>query len=95
MFFGGFNGAVAFYPGRIQDTDYIPTTVLTGFRLSGVEVPIGNEFAPQKVNQLTTDSVTLTSKQNIFSFEFSGLSYFNSATNRYRYKLEGLDDELA
>jgi hypothetical protein len=35
--------------------------------------------------------VTLTSKQNIFSFEFSALSYLNSTTNRYRYKLEGLD----
>jgi signal transduction histidine kinase len=92
MFFGGFNGAAAFYPSRIQDTAYIPTTVLTGFRLSGVEVPIGTN-SPLKRSITLTDSVTLRSKQNIFSFEFSGLSYFNSATNRYRYKLEGLDGD--
>ena len=92
MFFGGFNGVAAFYPGRIQDTDYIPTTVLTGFRLSGVEVPISTK-SPLKRSITYTDSVTLTNKQNIFSFEFSGLSYFNSATNRYRYKLEGLDGD--
>src|SRR5439155_27252833 len=31
--------------------------------------------------------------QNIFSLEFSALSYFNSPTNRYRYKLDGLDHQ--
>jgi ligand-binding sensor domain-containing protein/two-component sensor histidine kinase len=90
MFFGGFSGAVAFYPERVQETRHIPATVLTDFRLSGVEVPIGKN-SPLKRSINYTDSVTLTSKQNIFSFGFSALSYLNSATNRYRYKLEGLD----
>jgi len=90
MFFGGFGGAVAFYPGRVQDAPYIPASVLTDFRLSGVEVPIGKN-SPLKRSITYTDSVTLTSKQNIFSIEFSALSYFNSVANRYRYKLEGLD----
>jgi signal transduction histidine kinase/ligand-binding sensor domain-containing protein len=90
MFFGGFGGAVAFYPGRVQDTPYIPATVLTDFRLSGVEVPIGQN-SPLKRSISYTNSVTLTSKQNIFSIEFSALSYFNSPADRYRYRLEGLD----
>ena len=29
--------------------------------------------------------------RNVFSLEFSALSYFNPASNRYRYKLDGLD----
>jgi signal transduction histidine kinase len=90
MFFGGFSGAVAFYPGRVRETPSSPTTVLTSFHLSGAEVPIGGDF-PLKKSITYTDSVTLTSQQNIFSFEFSALSFLNSPTNRYRYRLEGLD----
>ena len=90
MFFGGFGGAVAFYPGRVQDAPYVPASVLTDFRLSGVEVPIGNN-SPLNRSISYSDSLTLTSKQNIFSIEFSALSYVNSSADRYRYKLEGLD----
>ena len=90
MFFGGFGGAVAFYPGRVQDAPYVPASVLTDFRLSGVEVPIGNN-SPLNRSISYSDSLTLTSKQNIFSIEFSALSYVNSPADRYRYKLEGLD----
>jgi len=92
MFFGGFGGATAFYPGRVQDTPYSPTSVLTDFRLSGVEVPIGQR-SPLTKSITYTDSMTLTSKQNVFSFEFSALSYSNSVANRYRYKLDGLDTD--
>ncbi len=90
MFFGGFSGAVAFYPGRVRETPSSPKTVLTRFQLSGAEVPIGGDF-PLKKSITYSDSVTLTSEQNIFSFEFSALSFLNSSTNRYRYRLEGLD----
>jgi ligand-binding sensor domain-containing protein len=92
MFFGGFGGAVAFYPGRVQDSPYVPATVLTDFLLSGVEVPIGKN-SPLKRSISYTDSVTLTNKQNIFSIEFSALSYFNSPADRYRYRLDGLDKD--
>jgi len=38
-----------------------------------------------------TNTLSLSHNQNVFSLEFSALSYFNPATNRYRYKLDGLD----
>src|SRR6201984_2875668 len=37
------------------------------------------------------DSLTLSYRDNVFSFEFAALSYANSQKNRYRYKLEGLE----
>ena len=89
MFFGGFGGAVAFYPGRCRMALY-PASVLDRLCLSGVEVPIGTH-SPLKRSITYTDSLTLTSKQNIFSIEFSALSYVNSPADRYRYKLDGLD----
>jgi PAS domain S-box-containing protein len=91
MFFGGFSGATAFYPSRIVNNSFVPRTVLTEFRLSGNPVPIGPE-SPLKRSIVYDDSITLTHMQNMFSIEFSALSYFSAETNRYRYKLEGLDD---
>jgi PAS domain S-box-containing protein len=91
MFFGGFSGATAFYPSRIVNNSFVPRTVLTEFRLSGNLVPIGPE-SPLKRSIVYDDSITLAHEQNMFSIEFSALSYFSAQTNRYRYKLEGLDD---
>jgi PAS domain-containing protein len=39
-----------------------------------------------------TDSLTLGPRQNIFSIEFSALSYANPGRNRYMYRLEGLEE---
>jgi len=41
----------------------------------------------------TTSEITLSHRKNSFSLAFAALSYFNPATNRYRYQLEGLDHE--
>jgi ligand-binding sensor domain-containing protein/signal transduction histidine kinase len=91
MFFGGFSGATAFYPDKIGNNSFVPRTVLTDFRLSGNLVRIGpNSLLKHSITQ--TDAITLSHQQNIFSIEFSALSFFNAETNRYRYKLDGLDE---
>ncbi|HYO83095.1 MAG TPA: two-component regulator propeller domain-containing protein, partial [Bryobacteraceae bacterium] len=90
MFFAGFSGATAFFPDRLVDSMYAPPTVLTDFRLFGTSVnPGGSSPLKQAVNH--TKAITLTHEQDIFSVEFSALTYFNTATNRYRYMLEPLE----
>ena len=90
MFFGGFSGVTAFYPERILNGSFVPRTVLTDFRLAGSSAAIGRRET-LKESIVSTESLTLSNKQNVLSIEFSALSYSNAATNRYRYKLEGLD----
>ena len=92
MFFGGFPGAVAFRPESITDSSYVPPVVLTDFRLSGKRIEVGSN-SPLKTSAPYASAVTLSHDQNILSLEFSALSYFSPATNRYRYKLEKLDSE--
>ena len=92
MFFGGFSGATAFYPERIISNPFVPATVLTEFQLSGKPVPIGEE-SPLHQSITQADSITLSHQQNIFSVGFSALSYFNAETNKYRYRLDGLDND--
>jgi ligand-binding sensor domain-containing protein len=90
MFFGGFSGATAFFPERIGESSFVPRTVLTDLRLSGDIVPVGHgSFLNHSLTY--TDTITLSHQQNIFSIEFSALSYFNPEANRYRYRLKGLD----
>lgn len=92
MFFGGFSGATAFYPDKVIENTYVPSTVLTDFRLFGASVSL-SPGTPLKTSITHANSVTLSRGQNIFSIEFSALSYRNPAMNRYRYRLEGLQNE--
>ena len=92
MFFGGFNGATAFYPDSVADSSNAPPVVLTEFRLSGSPVDIGGSSLLSKSITYST-RLTLSHEQRIFSIAFSALSYFGPGTNRYRYKLEGLEEK--
>ena len=90
MFFGGFSGAVAFFPDRIADDTLLSPIVLTDFRLLGNSVPLGkNSLLTRSIGH--TGEVTLSHAQNVFGIEFSALSYLNAETNRYRYRLDGFD----
>jgi ligand-binding sensor domain-containing protein/signal transduction histidine kinase len=90
MFFGGFAGATAFHPEKVLDNTYIPPVVLTDFRLSGATVEPG-PGSPLKRSITYAEDLTLFHEQDAFSVQFSALSFFSPQTNRYRYKLEGLD----
>jgi PAS domain S-box-containing protein len=92
MFFGGFSGGVAFYPDKVVDSPYVPPVVLTDFRLFERPVTVGTG-SPLSKSIGYTPTLSLSHDQNIFSLEFSAFSYFNSATNRYRYRLDGLDHQ--
>jgi len=90
MFFGGFNGATVFHPDSVLDPSYTPPVVFTEFRLSGGPVDIGGA-SPLSKSITDTTRLALSHEQRIFSLAFSALSYFSPGTNRYRYKLDGLD----
>jgi len=90
MFFGGFNGGVAFFPDQVVDRrDPLPL-VLTDFRLAGHSVEVGRNSPLQRSINYAND-VTLSHDQNIFSISFAALTFVNPDANRYRYKLEDLE----
>lgn len=90
MFFGGFAGATRFRPEDVSNDSYVPPVALTRFDLFGAPVSIGGGSPLTRVIGFT-DELVLTHDRNSFSFQFSALSFRNPSTNRYRYKLEGLD----
>jgi signal transduction histidine kinase/ligand-binding sensor domain-containing protein len=92
MFFGGFPGAVAFFPERLHERPGSPAIVLTDFKLSGVSVPISPESLLTRAITYT-EKLRLSHSQNLFSVTFAGLDYLNPQTTRYRYRLDGLEQQ--
>jgi len=90
MFFAGLSGATAFFPNKVVESPYVPQPVLTDFRLFGSSVIPGRR-SPLKTAINRAIAIQLSHSENILSIEFSALSYLNPETNRYRYKLDGID----
>jgi signal transduction histidine kinase/ligand-binding sensor domain-containing protein/FixJ family two-component response regulator len=92
MMFGGVQGLTTFSPDQIADYPFIPPVVLTDFRLFYDPVGVGGD-SPLARSISHTRDLTLSHSQSIFSVEFSALSYRDPPRNRYRYKLEGLEED--
>ena len=90
LFFAGFAGAVGFFPDRLEEAPYGPQVVFTDLELSGAPAAIG-AGGPLSRSIAYTDRIVLPHEMNMFSLRFAGLRYFSPESNRYRYKLEGLD----
>jgi signal transduction histidine kinase/ligand-binding sensor domain-containing protein len=92
LYFGGFAGAVEFDPNSVLDELYTPPVVLTRLELSGELVQPG----PGSLLSHTigyTKELTLSNSQRSFAVQFAALSFRSPGTNRYRYRLEGLDSD--
>jgi signal transduction histidine kinase len=69
---------------------YTPPVVLTGLELSGELVKPG-PGSPLTHTIGYTKELTLSNSQRSFAVHFAALSFRSPGTNRYRYRLEGLD----
>jgi len=85
LFFGGLNGFNAFFPDRIERNTSVPTLALTSFLKLNEPAQI-----EQPLNQLK--QLDLSYSDYVVSFEFVALDYRAPDSNRYAYKLEGLDE---
>jgi signal transduction histidine kinase/ligand-binding sensor domain-containing protein len=90
LVFGSTDGVTLFRPEQLFPNPYVPPVLLTDLLLSGHSVRPGGD-SPLRRQIWTVDSLTLDHTQNIFSLEFSALSYAAPERNRYRYRLEGLE----
>jgi ligand-binding sensor domain-containing protein/C4-dicarboxylate-specific signal transduction histidine kinase len=95
MFFGGINGFNIFDPGEISDDPNPPPIVITDLLILNKSVSPKNSQngSPLKKAIYNTQEITLSYKQNVFSFEFAALHWASPAKNRYAYQLHGWDKE--
>ena len=96
LYFGGIDGFNAFYPDKIIDNPYKPKVVFTDFQVFNKSIGIGGQLNNKVILSQSigeTESITISYKETVFSFEFAALSYVQSSRNSYAYKMEGFEDD--
>ena len=94
IYFGGNNGFNRFEAEKIHSISYDPPVVLTDFSIFNRKVPIASKEkdSPLKENITVAKSITISYRNNYFSFSFASLNYTNPEKKKYAYMLEGFDE---
>lgn len=95
LYFGGINGFNVFRPRDIIDNPFPPQLAITDFELFNRSVGVGETIngrvlLPKSLHR--TRGITLSYEENVFSFKFSSLHYASPRSNRFAYRLEGLEE---
>lgn len=96
MFFGGIKGFNSFFPQKINAIEGIPPIAITDFKIFNQTVKTGklpNGRIILKKPIYDSKEIELSYLENVFSFEFASLEYFNTEKTKYAYKMEGLDKD--
>jgi signal transduction histidine kinase len=86
LYFGSESGIISFYPENIKENPHVPQVVITSFKVFNKEAAL-----PKSI--LETEEISLSFRENFFSFEFSALDFTIPSKNQYAYMLEGIDKE--
>lgn len=92
LLFGGVNGLTAFRAGTVVGrTGPAPQAHIIGLKVNNEPVKVGDPdgILPECIEH--TQRLDLTHTQNLLTLEFGVMDYTNSAKNRYRYRLNGID----
>ena len=89
---GSTTGLNYFNPKCIEQSFYKPAVVLTDFLIFNNSIKPGNNSVFTK-SIFSTDELTLSHTQNVFSFQFASLDYNNSDSISYAYMMDGFDND--
>lgn len=93
LYFGGSNGLIRFSPQEIKTNPIAPISTITHFYINNKDV------LPDSTNTILKDlisktkSIKLNHKQNSLSFQFISNNYINPQKNKFKYRLEGFNDQ--
>jgi len=79
-------------PDNIKENTKRPPVYISSFKLFNKEVPIGEDEV-LKTHISLAKNIVLQYYENIFSFEFVALNFRQPEKNKYRYKMEGFDED--
>ncbi|MDR2087721.1 MAG: response regulator [Dysgonamonadaceae bacterium] len=93
FYFGGLNGLIAFDPYHFEENHFIPPVYITQLTIFNREVDRHTPDTPLEKAIAHTRKITLRHNQSNIGFEFVALSYTAPQSNRYAYKMEGVDED--
>ena len=91
--FGGFDNITFFSPSQVKDFNAIPEIIFTALRVNNelIEYKPGNSILDKNFNY--TDKIKLTHNDNFFSTRFIANDYLGQLNIKYRYLLDGYQDQ--
>jgi len=92
LFVGGNNGIIYFFPSKLRDNPVVPNVIITDFKLFNQSVLPGDGTKILEKSIFNTKTIKLNHHQSIFSIEFTALNYLFPQNNKYKYMLEGLEE---
>tara|TARA_B100000809_G_scaffold193813_1_gene192886 strand:+ start:40090 stop:44097 length:4008 start_codon:yes stop_codon:yes gene_type:complete len=91
--FGGFDNITFFNPSNVEDFNTIPEIIFTSLRVNNELI----EYSPSTTildrNFNYADKIKLTHKDNFFSARFIANDYLGQLNIKYRYLLEGYQNQ--
>ena len=86
LFFGTEDGIISFFPEEMKDNPYKPNIVLTSLRIFNKDTIVGKHIS-------MLDTLKLSYKDKMISFEVAALNFIKPEKNQYKYKLVGFNDD--
>lgn len=94
LLFGGVHGLTTFKPSNITPSNQeAPPAQLIGLKVNNEAVPVNGPDAILSEGIEYTQRIDLAHTQNLLTLEFGVMDFANSIKNRYRYRLEGIDED--
>ncbi|UCH13684.1 MAG: response regulator, partial [Bacteroidales bacterium] len=96
LYFGGVNGITYFKPDEIDDNPYKGEAVLTAFKINQNPVSANDTVDGRVILNTSisyTSKIILNHRDKILSFEFASTHMVAPKKVKYRYKLEGFEEE--
>ncbi|MEO8475058.1 MAG: two-component regulator propeller domain-containing protein [Chryseolinea sp.] len=93
IYFGGNFGANRITPRLIKPNLFVPPVILTDFKIFNESAVIGAKPPALQQHINYTDTIRLSYRESVFSFEFASLNFTNPENNQYAYQLEGFDKD--
>ncbi|WP_163711264.1 hybrid sensor histidine kinase/response regulator transcription factor [Mangrovibacterium lignilyticum] len=92
LLFGGINGFNNFKGEDVKHQEKVLDTKITDIKLFNKSVGLG-EDSPLQKHILQTDTITLSYKNTVVSFDYCALNYGSDANTVYAYRMAGFEKE--
>ncbi len=95
LYFGGTQGISTFLPEEVNQQQSEPLSiVISDFKISNETASTWQHYFPIVSNEdLLEQPIELQPNENVFSFEYTSLSYEHTPKVTYAYRLDGFDDD--
>jgi two-component sensor histidine kinase/ligand-binding sensor domain-containing protein len=94
LYFGGKYSLVFFNPDKIHNKLISAPVVFTDLKIFNQSVPVSADGSTILNESVTTaKSLQIPSYDDVITFEFALLDYYNEKANTFKYKLSGFDNQ--